>query len=97
VTPVTGTSLQPSAPDAVLPLTLGGQPCSNSTLISLCAICSGLLAETLNPDVMYLALARAKTDALVAGVDPLEFKRVKDLILKDWAVKRARNPMSGLF
>ena len=97
MTPVTGTSLQPSAPGAVHPLTLGGQQCSNATLLSLSAICNGLTAETLSGDAMYLALARAEDDAMKAGVDPVEYERVRDIIIKQWAAQRSRNPLSGMF
>ena len=95
--PVTGTSLQPSAPGAVHPLTLDGQPCSNATLISLVAICSGLMAETLSEDAMFLALARAKREALTMGVDPADYQHVRELILKRWVAQRSRNPLNSLF
>ena len=94
---MTGTSLQPSAPGAVHPSIPTDLPCSAATLISLSAICSGLLSETLSGDVMFLAMMRAQKDALAAGVPPEEYERVQEVILKHWEAKRARNPLSGLF
>lgn len=93
----TGTGTQPLVPVAALPETLPALTCSSATLISLSAICTGLLAETLSGDVMYFAMARAQDDALKAGVDPDEYQRVQDIILKHWKAKRSGNPMSGLF
>lgn len=93
----TGTGILPLAPVAALPATLSGLKCSNATLLSLSAICNGLMAETLSGDAMYLALARAEDDALKAGVDPVEYERVRDIIIKQWAAQRSRNPLSGLF
>lgn len=81
----------------MLPSTPADLPCSSATLLSLSAICSGLLAETLSGDIMYLAMARAQDDALAAGVDPLEFERVMKVILNHWAAKRSRNPLHKLY
>lgn len=93
----TGGSLQRSVPVAVLPATPTDLPCSNATLISLSAICNGLLSEILSGDMMFLAMMRAQDDALAAGVDPEEYQRVQDVILKHWAAKRSRNPLSKMF
>lgn len=92
-----GGPTQPLVPVVVLPETLSDLPCSSETLISLSAICGGLLAETLSGDAMYLALMRAQDDALAAGVDPEEYQRVQDVILKHWAAKRSRNPLSKMY
>lgn len=92
-----GGPTQPLEPVAVLPATLSDLPCSSETLISLSAICGGLLAETLSGDAMYLAMARAEDDAQKAGVALEEFERVRKIILRYWAVRRGQNPLSKLF
>jgi hypothetical protein len=84
-------------PAAALPETLSALTCSNETLISLTAICTGLLAETLSSDAMFLALMRASRDAAKAGIDFEEFNRVVDITIKHWEHQRSRNPLSKLF
>lgn len=92
-----GGSPQPSVPAVALPETLSALTCSSETLISLTAICTGLLAETLSSDALFLALMRASRDAAKAGVDLEEFNRVSTIILKHWEHQRSRNPMSRVF
>lgn len=94
---VTGGAPLPLEPVAALPATLTDLPCSAGTLISLSAICTGLLSETLSPDAMFLAMRRAATEAHNAGVDPNEFNRVCQIIERHWRHRRAQNPLSRMF
>ncbi|MHB8524110.1 MAG: hypothetical protein ACYDH9_25595 [Limisphaerales bacterium] len=61
------------------------------------AICTGLLAEALSPDAMFLALDRAARAAAAAGVSQSEYERVQTIILRHWQARRAGNPLSKLF
>ena len=96
-TPATGTSLQHLEPVVVLPSTLCDMQCSSETLISLTAICTGLMAETLSQDMMFLALSRAARDAEKAGVKTAEFNRIRDIVIRHWTSQMARNPLSRMF
>jgi hypothetical protein len=92
-----GGSPLPLAPDAVLPATLSDLTCSSETLLSLTAICTGLLAETLSQDAMFLALMRAARESEKMGIRLTEFQRVQDIILRHWSTQRRQNPLSKMF
>jgi len=63
----------------------------------LLAIFSGLLEETLNPDVMALSLYRAEDVCRYWGIPEERFEEVKQAILRFHSAARKRNPMSCLF
>jgi hypothetical protein len=64
---------------------------------ALTCLLLGLLRETLSGDAIYLAVMRAETLASENGVSPEEFRRVAEIVVLDWHVKRKQNPMSCLF
>lgn len=64
---------------------------------ALTALMVGLLRETLSADAIYLAVRRAQTLALENGVSEAEFRRVAEIVVIDWHIKRKENPMSCLF
>lgn len=66
-------------------------------LAALFAIFSGLLEETLNPDVICLSLYRAEDMCRAWGIPEERFEEVKKAILQFHAAARKRNPMSCLF
>ena len=95
--PVSGGCLQPLEQAAALPEIPPELPCSKQTLISLCAIVNGLLANTLSSDIMYLSLMSACHEATRAGVSLEEYQRVQDTVVRQWEQKRRRNPLHSMF
>lgn len=74
-----------------------GLKCSDETLVCLLATCLGLMREMLSGDAMLLAMVRARQEALNLGVDPLEFERVQEIVVRHWKAGRRANPLSGMF
>lgn len=93
----TGGLLQPLEPAAAPRLTRFGLKCSDETLICLLATCLGLMREMLSGDAMFLAMERARSEATKMGVDPAEFERVQEIVVRHWEAGRRANPLSGMF
>jgi hypothetical protein len=88
-----GITARPSVPDAAR-LSI---PCADSeNVLCLTLIASSLMAQTLNPDVMYLALSEAQTMAEIAGITEENFHKVRDAVVHHWLQRRSSHPLSGL-
>lgn len=95
--PPTGSTRQLLAQVAAPPETPTELPCSKDTLIALLAVIEGLLANTHSEDVLYLALSSAYHRAERNGVPAAEIEHVQEHVVKLWATRHARDPMSELF
>ena len=92
----TGTSLQPSAPVAVLhcsmPIAIGS---SEEKVVALTAILHALLYNQSSSDVVLLSMYAAKRSAVEHGVSEEGFQKVSAKVISEW--KNNRGPIARIF
>lgn len=89
-----GPCLPPSAPAAPH----RSIPCDEpGSVLCLTLIASALMAQTLNPDCMWLAMNEARTNSLKSGITEEQFNRIAAVVASHWSYRRNQNPLSILY
>lgn len=93
-----GNGIQPLAPAAAVQLEIVAEkPSFNEDGMILLAMLESFLRETYNPDVVDMALHRARTQCLSQGVKSTQFERVSQIVNDRWVQLMKRNPMYRAF